>query len=145
MLERRLAGYRVLVVEDEFFLAADLEDALDRSGAEIIGPLSDLDAALAQVRSRVPDLATVDINLGGDMAYPLADELVREHVPFVFASSYEPEQIPARFQGIPHVVKPYAMEDLIGVLSALAAQRVGAHARPDKPAADLPARTPKLV
>ena len=132
MSNRNLAGYRVLIVEDEFFLAADLEDAIDRSGAEIIGPLGDLDSALAQVRSHVPDLATVDINLGGDLAYPLADALLREHVPFVFASAYEPDEIPARFRNVPHVVKPYAMDDLIGALASLAG--TSEHRRRPEPA-----------
>jgi CheY-like chemotaxis protein len=124
-MDRHLAGYRVLVVEDEFFLAADLLDALDRSGAEIVGPLADLDAALNEVQHDHVDLATVDINLGGDMAYPLADTLMRRNVPFIFATAYAPDEIPERFRRVPQVTKPYTMQDIVGALSALAGARPG--------------------
>jgi two-component SAPR family response regulator len=123
MGKRELTGCRVLVVEDEFFLAADLEDALDHSGADIVGPLSSVDTALAQLERAEIDLAVVDINLGGDMAYPLADALLRNNVPFLFASAYDRADVPSRFCEIPHVTKPYAMDDLIHTLAELARTR----------------------
>ena len=126
----------LLIVEDEYFLAHDLAEYFQNLGADILGPAGSVGDALQLLDGSQVQGAVLDVNLKGERVYPVADALRQKGVPFVFASSYEPDQIPARFQGIPHVVKPYAMEDLIGVLSALAAQRVAAHPTPDKPAGD---------
>lgn len=114
-----LSGYRVLVVEDEYFIAAEIEDALIRAGAEVIGPISDIKEALRQVRGDGFDLAVLDINLGGDLAYPIADALVAQRVPFLFATAYQASEIPPGYRRHRLVSKPYDSRALIdGLIEA---------------------------
>ncbi|WP_299563336.1 response regulator [Enterovirga sp.] len=112
-----LAGYRILVVEDEYFVAADIEDALTRAGADVIGPVSHMDEALLHVDRDEFDLAVLDINLGHDLAYPVADALLERGVPFVFATAYQPSEIPVRYRRHRLVPKPYDTSTLLAGLA----------------------------
>ncbi|UPK23860.1 response regulator [Bradyrhizobium sp. 195] len=98
---------RVLIVEDEYFLAADLELALREEGAQVVGPIADLSAALAQVDRDGFDAAVLDINLHDEHAYSIADKLVEHGVPFVFATGYSAEVLPDRFSEVERFEKPY--------------------------------------
>ena len=110
---QRLVGLRILVVEDEFLVAVALEDDLREAGAGIVGPFSDLPAALAGVERQAFDLAVLDINLGGTMVYPLADALLKRQVPFLFLSGYIAGDLPLRFATQCRVSKPYDPARLI--------------------------------
>src|SRR3712207_954447 len=93
--EEPLAGRRVLVVEDEYFIADDIARALRKLGAEVVGPLASRDEALDAFSSgQSIDAAVLDINLRGDAVYPVADALRGRKVPFVFATGYDPATIP---------------------------------------------------
>ena len=83
-----LAGCRVLVLEDEYFLASDLKDALIARGAEVIGPIPDLDSAWEQVAAGGFDVAIIDVNLHDHETYRVADELQRAGIPLLFATGY---------------------------------------------------------
>lgn len=111
-----LSGARILVVEDEFFLATDLERGLRRAGAEVVGPFGRARQASEALGETAIDAAILDINLGGEMVFPLADELVTAAVPFVFTTGYDEAIIPARFDSVPRFVKPI---DLDRTLQAL--------------------------
>lgn len=110
---QRLVGLRILVVEDEFLVAVALEDDLREAGAGIVGPFSDLPAALAGAERQAFDLAVLDINLGGTMVYPLADALLKRQVPFLFLSGYIAGDLPLRFATQCRVSKPYDPARLI--------------------------------
>jgi hypothetical protein len=69
-----LKGLRVLVAEDEFAIAMFLVDYLELKGAQVVGPAGDLQA-LGRLRYHPIDVALLDINLGGEQVYPLADRL----------------------------------------------------------------------
>ena len=84
-----LRGRRVLVAEDEPLVALEIEEALRDSGCEVVGPAATLDAALRLAgREARLDAAVLDVNLGGQAAFPAADLLVRRGVPVVFATGY---------------------------------------------------------
>ena len=102
-----LTGKRVLIVEDEFLLAMQVESELLASGCTFLGPYTNLSAALSAARSAHIDLALLDINLDGEMVYPLADELTARGVPFVFVSGYGTADLPVRFRANPRVGKPF--------------------------------------
>ena len=122
VMTKELAGFRVLVVEDEYFLAADLEYELSQAGAEVIGPFGNLGDTLEQVRNDGFELAVLDANLGGgDRAYPVADALIEQRIPFVFASAYQLSEMPERFSHRQLVEKPYEPRALIRALVALTA------------------------
>lgn len=72
----------VLIVEDNYFTAYDLATELMAAGLQIVGPVSTIEKASALIRSeRRITLAIIDIDLGGEQAYPVADALVDRHVP----------------------------------------------------------------
>jgi CheY-like chemotaxis protein len=115
-----LAGQRVLVVEDEYFLADDLVQSLTRLGAAVLGPVSSAAAALSLLDSGQPDLAIVDINLKGDISFAIADAMAARNLPFIFATGYDEAAIPGRFSDRPRWQKPYdvmQMMDSLGKLS----------------------------
>ena len=100
-------GRRILVVEDEYMLAEDLREELERQGAEVMGPVASVADALELLRSGpAPDMAILDINLGGEMAYPVADALRARDIPFVFATGYDAQAIPKAYADVPRAEKP---------------------------------------
>ena len=107
MSERALAKCRVLIVEDEWFLANDLEAALRSLGAEVTAIVGDIGDARVQLADGRFDVAIIDINLRGCNAFGLADELQRQGIPFVFATGYSAELIPARFANVSRWEKPF--------------------------------------
>jgi DNA-binding response OmpR family regulator len=108
-----LCGCRVLIVEDEYLLASELEEALRASRAEVIGPIHDLDSALEQVAGGGFDVAVIDINLHGHQTYQIAEELQRIGVPFIFATGYGEDVIPVRFRDVVRFEKLYNMNTLL--------------------------------
>ena len=117
-----LEGRRVLVVEDEYMLVLDLEESLRAAGATVVGPVPSVAEAMTILdEEEALDAAVLDVNLGGEMAYPVADRLLALGVPFVFATGYGEADIPARLGHVPRCEKPV---DLARVAQALA-QAVG--------------------
>ncbi len=109
----KLKGCRVLIVEDEYLLAHDLEQALKLQGASIVGPIGQFDAAYRRAARDHFDVAIIDVNLRGEPAYPIAHELMRQRIPFVFYSGYEPNVIPERFAGVSLWRKPVNTSQLV--------------------------------
>ncbi|MCZ0961066.1 response regulator [Paracoccus benzoatiresistens] len=106
-------GRRVLVVEDEYMLAEDLRDQLEREGAEVLGPVPTVAEALELLRrERAPDMAILDINLQGEMAWPIADLLREMGIPFVFATGYDLRAIPPAYAGVARAEKPVTLRHL---------------------------------
>jgi ActR/RegA family two-component response regulator len=116
MTDAQLARKRVLVVEDDYLVAMDLVRALERAGAQVIGPAPGVDSALSALADTVPDAAILDINLGGEMAFPVADALLERGVPFVFATGYDAQVIPPRFTHVKRCEKPMASEQICAAL-----------------------------
>lgn len=107
MPEYCLQNRRILVVEDDYFLATDLEEELTEAGAVVVGPAPTIEAALALIeRTASLDGATLDINLGGELVYPVADRLTAEGVPFLLTTGYSERDIPARYAAAPRAEKP---------------------------------------
>ena len=102
-----LRGARILIVEDEYYLADDLAAALRRAGAEVLGPAATLDDAEDAVRAGGFDCAIVDMNLRGDMAFPIADRLGTAGIPFLIATGYNSGSLPDRFADTPRIEKPF--------------------------------------
>lgn len=106
-----LNGRRVLVVEDEYLLAEDLRAALERQGAEVMGPVATVAGALDLLRrGPAPVIAILDINLQGEMVYPVADALRARGIPFIFATGYDAQAIPPAYAGVPRAEKPVELQ-----------------------------------
>ncbi|RST31300.1 response regulator [Sphingomonas ginkgonis] len=114
----KLTGRRVLVVEDEFYLADDLRRELIDQGAKVAGPVNTVDRARA-LTSQPIDLAVLDVNLRGEMIFPLADELRKRGVPFVFTTGYAPEMIPAEYHDVERWEKPFTARQIVQALAKL--------------------------
>lgn len=116
-----LSGRRVLVVEDEYFIAEEVAGALLRAGATVVGPVASEAAARGRIiTSSAPiDWAVLDINLQGSLVYALADTLADSGIPFVFATGYADESIPERFRTVPRWGKPFDVAALVESLPHL--------------------------
>ena len=114
---RQLAGLRLLLVEDEFFLAEDMAKGLAAQGAEVIGPVPSIDGALDLIAAcgRL-DGALLDVNLQGEMAFPVADALAERGVPFMFITGYDASSIPERYAGVTRREKPIEPADIARAL-----------------------------
>ena len=107
---------RVMVVEDELLIAMNLEDILEGYGFEVVGPYPTL-AEAGEALDAALDAALLDVNVGGELVFPLADALVLRTVPVVFCTGYaEAGQFPVRLAGLPKVAKPYTPEVLRSAL-----------------------------
>jgi CheY-like chemotaxis protein len=102
-----LEGCSVLIVEDEYFLADDLRTAFKSLGAEVVGPVGDLDAALEKAEDGGFDFAIIDVRLRGRDAFDLADRLAARKIPFAFATGFDESAMPKRFAGAMRWTKPY--------------------------------------
>jgi PAS domain S-box-containing protein len=101
-----LAGNQILVVEDEALVAMALRESLSELGYSVVGPFSRMSEAILALRSFRVDAAVLDVNLGGEVVYPLADVLAADHVPFIFVTGYGAEEIERRFASVPVLQKP---------------------------------------
>jgi CheY-like chemotaxis protein len=119
-----LAGRRILIVEDEYFLADDMSRMLCSIGAEIAGPASDIDDALRMLEDGASiDGAVLDVKIRGDMAFPIARELRARHVPFVFATGYEKVTLGTEFQDVRLWEKPIDIAAMIRGLAEMVERR----------------------
>lgn len=116
-----LYGMRILVAEDEAFIADDLLDALETQGAQVLGPATTLRQAMRLAEADEPiDAAVLDINLRGEMIYPVADRLIARGVRVVFATGYDAFIIPERFSAVPRCDKPVQPAALLKALQRAA-------------------------
>lgn len=108
---------RILVVEDETLVLFNLEDILSDLGWEIVGVAMRLEEArrLAETAVR-PDVAILDVNIGGGLVFPAAEILVQRGVPVVFATGYGRDGLPPEWQDREVIVKPYTQADVERVL-----------------------------
>ena len=107
-----LAGKRVLVVEDEGLVSMMIEGYLEELGCEVAGSAARLGEALAMARSLDIELAVLDVNLAGELSYPVADVLRERGVPFLFAIGYGAAGLPDALSGVPVLQKPFKQEQL---------------------------------
>ncbi len=101
-----ISGNRVMIVEDEALVAIVVSESLSVLGCSVIGPFSRCADAMAAVDAGDVDAAILDVNLDGEMVYPLADILTERGLPFIFVTGYGAESIDRRFAHIPVMQKP---------------------------------------
>jgi DNA-binding response OmpR family regulator len=114
-----LSGKRILIVEDEYFIASDMQQALVREGAIVAGPVPTLSGGLALVASERIDCAILDVNLEGDVSFPLARQLQEMGVPYLLLTGYDGWSLPAEYRGVPRIAKPFAVSGVVSMLERL--------------------------
>jgi CheY-like chemotaxis protein len=120
-MNAKLDGLRVLVVEDEMMVSMLIEDMLAELGCEVVGPASRLDEAMELARAVDIDCAVLDVNLGGQPIFPLADLLRERGRPYAFATGYGDAGLRDVDRGSPVLQKPFREGDLARILTELQA------------------------
>jgi DNA-binding response OmpR family regulator len=110
---------RVLVIEDEYFIADEIREFLADQGAEILGPVADMENGLHLLEQGIVHCAVLDINLGGQSVFPLARALRAREVPWIYVTGYELPRIPEGLQGEAYLEKPVNKMALIRALERL--------------------------
>ena len=116
-----LQGTRILIVEDEYYLAEDLAEALRQAGAQVAGPAGSLRQAEQQLQAGAVTGAIIDMNLRGETAFALAERLQAAAVPFVIVSGYSREALPASLGDVPRLEKPINAAEAVTALGRLLA------------------------
>ena len=109
-------GKRILLVENEYFLADEVRRKLTMLGAVVIGPVADVAGALELIEVSEIDAAVLDVHLGDEFVFPVADMLDELGIPFVFATGYEPAFIPGEYSGYALCEKPTELEKIADAL-----------------------------
>lgn len=113
-----LTGVKVLVIEDEFYLAAELQELIEKAGGTVLGPCPDAPAAMTQLQAD-PGCAIVDINLGQGPSFQIAGVLQERAIPFLFLTGYDSAVIPQEFAHIARLEKPVDNFRVIDAISSL--------------------------
>jgi len=114
-----LDGKRILLIEDEYYIADDLTRILEAAGAEIVGPLSTLARANEALDEGQFDCALIDLNLHGESAASIADRLRRAGKSFAIATGYGSGSVPEHLKDMPRVEKPFDPRALLEVVGRL--------------------------
>jgi chemotaxis family two-component system sensor kinase Cph1 len=120
-------GICVLLVEDEALIALDVEDLLQRSGYSVSCSMT-VGGALDLIASDLFDVAILDINVNGELVFPVADALDGK-VPFLLMSGHSLAIAPERFRNRPFITKPFEPKALLNALDKLLPNRTAANAR----------------
>lgn len=119
--EALLNGHRILLVEDDYFIAYMMTEALQDAGAVVLGPVSSVKDALALLgREQHVDSALLDMNLGGDPVFPVADALAGRGVPFLFATGYNESAVPPAWRHVMRCEKPVDAATVVRALHSCA-------------------------
>ena len=107
VLTRDFRNVRVFLVEDEFLMASTLQEDLEAEGFQVFGPYPTLALAQAAIDVDRYDVAIIDVNLRGQLSYPIADELMRRNVPLIILTGFALRDLPDRFRKVLKLSKPY--------------------------------------
>ena len=112
-------GKRVLLVEDEALIAMMLEDYLTDLGYQVVATASRLEDAMEKARSIQIDVAVLDVNLAGQVSYPVAEILRQRSIPFIFATGYGTDGLPDRLSNALVLGKPFVLSQLAKALTTV--------------------------
>ena len=109
----------VLIVEDNYIIVLDLEAMLQELGVPSVRSASSVRGALDLIAASLPQLGLIDINLGTDKSFEVAERLSQLGIPFVFTTGYgDRYAFPAHFADARILCKPYTLEALRDAITA---------------------------
>jgi CheY-like chemotaxis protein len=103
---------RVLLVEDEVLLRMMVADMVEELGHAVAAEAGDVGTASKLAENGEFDLAILDVNLNGKLSFPVADIIMRRHVPLIFATGYAADSLPDAYRATPFLRKPFQVEAL---------------------------------
>lgn len=114
---------RILIVEDDFFVALDEKSVLEAQGWVVVGPAATLTAAVRAAREELVDCAFLDVNLHGEQVTEAAAVLSERGIPFTLVSAYAREALPCELlTNALHIQKPYRSRDLVAAVAEMMAK-----------------------
>jgi CheY-like chemotaxis protein len=116
-LRLNLHNLRILVVEDSLLTADAIQDVLETSGCEVVGPAARVAAALDLIAREPLDGAVLDINLGDELSFPVAAALIERDIPFLFLTGYDDLVVPPQYRAMRRLEKPSDMRQLAEIVT----------------------------
>ena len=112
-------GPCILLVEDEWIVAADLQDALEHAGYQVLGPAASVSQALKLLEDTQPAAAVLDVQLATENSFPVAEALRRRGTPFVLVSGYCALDLPENLRSCTLLSKPCDPQRVLEALGLL--------------------------
>ena len=112
-------GQRVLVVEDEWLIASEVEQELNEAGFAIVGPVGSVASALAAIEAGQIDAAVLDVRLQSEDSYPVAERLQERDIPFLFITGYASGDIADRYRRHACLQKPFSSRGLLEAVAGM--------------------------
>ncbi len=109
---RQFEGVKVLIVEDEGLVAMMIEDMLAELGCDVVASVAEVPKACEAASEVEIDLAILDVNLAGELVFPVAKILRNRNIPFLFSTGYGASGLPSEFSNRQVLHKPYSQIDL---------------------------------
>ena len=119
MKELPLKGLRILLVEDDFFLATDAAMTIERAGGKVVGPFATVEDARDALDAKGADLAIIDINLGLGPAFDLARHLDMVGLPLLITTGYDRKMLPDDLKRVVRLEKPFGSDELISAAAGV--------------------------
>ena len=117
-----LKNRRILVVEDDYMIAQDVRHDLERAGAIVVGPAPTVEKALGLIESDpAVDAGVLDVNLGEERSFRVAEALDARAIPYLFATGYNSADIPDEWRHATIATKPLRVEAVERLLTASSA------------------------
>ena len=118
MARAPLESRRILVVEDDYMIAQDVVEQLEGEGASVIGPAPSVAMSLRLIEKAGVDAAVLDVNLGQENSFPVAQMLQDRDIPFLFSTGYNSADIPSEWQHVTVAMKPFRIADVLKLLAS---------------------------
>jgi CheY-like chemotaxis protein len=115
-IDSLLKGARILVVEDDWLISTLLADFLTDYGCVIVGPVFSVAGALVLASEEAIDAAFLDLNMKGEVVYPVARTLADRSIPFAFLTGYVAGKISETYGERPMLQKPFLVENVVQIL-----------------------------
>ena len=109
---------RILLVEDEPLVAMMMTQMIRDLGGEVVGPYGSMAEASGAVLESI-DAAMLDVNVAGELVYPLAERIAAFRKPMVFLTGYDAKSIDPRFSKSAILTKPIDERELTAVLAGM--------------------------
>jgi CheY-like chemotaxis protein len=113
---------RILVVDDEPLIAEMIQEWIAELGHVAVGPAHNLTRALELAESGI-DAAIVDVSLGKDNSYPLAEALIARGVPFALSTGYGRDGVEPKYREQAMIMKPFEFAAFRGAVDQLIAEK----------------------
>jgi len=117
-----MAPCRILVVEDEPLIAAEIAGMLAAMGYHTVGPVAAVYQALLLIETEPVDAAILDVNVSDGHITPVAELLLDRGIPVLLATGYEEYALSERLMTLPRLQKPYTSDQLMNEVRNICAR-----------------------